>query len=64
MLALVVTAVLTGPGLFFKTYRGPVGADKFEQIRTKTGVRLNGLLFRGYRELATVKRARSRPWTT
>lgn len=42
---------------FFKTYRGQVGADMFEQIRTKTGVRLNGVLFRGYRELTTVKRA-------
>ena len=41
---------------FFKTYRGQVGADMFEQIRAKTGVRLNGLLFRGYRELTTVKR--------
>lgn len=41
---------------FFKTYRGPVGADMFEQIRAKTGVRLNGVLFRGYRELTTVKR--------
>ncbi len=41
---------------FFKTYRGQVGADMFEQIRTKTGVRLNGVLFRGYRELTTVKR--------
>jgi len=28
----------------------------FEQIRTKTGVRLVGVLFRGYRELTTVKR--------
>jgi tripartite ATP-independent transporter DctP family solute receptor len=42
---------------FFKTYRGQVGADMFEQIRTKTGVRLNGVLFRGYRETTTVKRA-------
>jgi tripartite ATP-independent transporter DctP family solute receptor len=41
---------------FFKTYRGPVGAEMFEQIRTKTGVRLVGVLFRGYRELTTVKR--------
>jgi TRAP-type transport system periplasmic protein len=41
---------------FFKVYRGPVGTDMFEQVRAKTGVRLNGLLFRGYRELTTVKR--------
>lgn len=41
---------------FFKTYRGPVGGEMFEQIRTKTGVRLVGVLFRGYRELTTVKR--------
>jgi tripartite ATP-independent transporter DctP family solute receptor len=44
------------PDHFFKTYRGQVGADMFEQIRAKTGVRLNGLLFRGYREVTTVKR--------
>jgi tripartite ATP-independent transporter DctP family solute receptor len=42
---------------FFKTYRGPVGHEMFEQIRTKTGVRLVGVLFRGYRETTTVKRA-------
>jgi tripartite ATP-independent transporter DctP family solute receptor len=41
---------------FFKTYRGQVGADMFEQIRAKTGVRLIGVLFRGYRETTTVKR--------
>ena len=46
---------------FFKTYRGQVGADMFEQIRAKTGVRLNGLLFRGYRELTTVKRPINKP---
>jgi tripartite ATP-independent transporter DctP family solute receptor len=41
---------------FFKVYRGPVGAEMFEAIRTRTGVRLLGVLFRGYRELTTVKR--------
>src|SRR5688500_14126455 len=41
---------------FFRTYRGPVGADMFEQIRTQTGERVNGLLFRGSRELTTEKR--------
>ena len=39
---------------FFKTYRGQVGADMFEQIWVKTGVRLNDVLFRGYRETTTV----------
>jgi tripartite ATP-independent transporter DctP family solute receptor len=41
---------------FFKVYRGPVGAEMFEQIRSKTGVLIIGTLFRGYRELTTVKR--------
>jgi tripartite ATP-independent transporter DctP family solute receptor len=41
---------------FFKVYRGTVGAEMFEQIRAKTGVRLIGTLFRGYRETTTVKR--------
>jgi tripartite ATP-independent transporter DctP family solute receptor len=41
---------------FFKAYRGQVGTDLFEQVRAKTGVRMHGLLFRGYRELTTVKR--------
>jgi tripartite ATP-independent transporter DctP family solute receptor len=44
------------PDHFFKVYRGPVGAEMFEQIRARTGVRLIGTLFRGYRELTTVKR--------
>jgi tripartite ATP-independent transporter DctP family solute receptor len=41
---------------FFKIYRGPVGAEWFEEIRKRTGFRLLGLMFRGYRELTTVKR--------
>jgi len=40
-----------------RRYRGPVGADMFEQIRTKNRRAAERAPLRGYRELTTVKRA-------